>query len=755
MFTSKQIREIASRLATLAVKDSQFEVASNISSDDYITIIQDGVNKRATIGQFVSEMPTAFALGNLTDVTLTSPSQGQILTYDGSKWINSTFTAGSLYGLQEVKTTTSPSANDLFYFDGYLWTNRSISDLGLAKLSDLDRYQPKDQALTSILALTGEGYLFRSAAGVWSLRTVESGGSGGGEGVTSLYALQEVNSDIPLSIAEGNLLYYHNGFWKNTTIQNLGLVTTSALATALEPYQPKTALLTQLLSGLTSAGVTALLGLSTITSGTGYAKRNSNGSWTLDTPSGGGDDPTPSGGAEWLRELSDVNPSLSPSEGDVFYYRNIGNSTYAWTSVPLSSLITKNYITELIGDGAYQPLSSILSSISALGNGTGILVKTGASTIGLIPQLFDVVSYGNNKYYVKLKDEYDGFVSRGFISAYGLSAGAVEGATELTGLSDVVDSFANLQSGDVLYYNGSEWTNAHVGDIGTGGTVPENLLQLASLSGSGIVYKYGDSFSLQSIPTTLDGLTDVLITNGDTGDVLYYNGTSWVNSNFGSLAAEASFFEEYELPGGQLAVRLKPAYQGLFSDGFISAYGLSGTSSTDGEISLYDLAEVNITPSSGTPSVPAADDVLCFDGTTRKWTNKSASQIGIGSSGNLAITNLSWTNGTTNGPILSISQGNSVNLEAAIPVATSAVSGAVSTTTQSFAGEKTFTGGATVNGVLTIPYANNTSAKIKIGNTSGVEGTDYATIEWDDTNKAIKINGSIYATKAVSAYGIS
>jgi hypothetical protein len=152
--------------------------------------------------------------------------------------------------------------------------------------------------------------------------------------------------------------------------------------------------------------------------------------------------------------------------------------------------------------------------------------------------------------------------------------------------------------------------------------------------------------------------------------------------------------------------------------------------------------------------VPAADDVLCFDGTTRKWTNKSASQIGIGSSGNLAITNLSWTNGTTNGPILSISQGNSVNLEAAIPVATSAVSGAVSTTTQSFAGEKTFTGGATVNGVLTIPYANNTSAKIKIGNTSGVEGTDYATIEWDDTNKAIKINGSMYATQEVSAFGI-
>lgn len=752
MFTSKQIREIASRLATLAVKDSQFEPASKISSDDYIAIIQDGVNKRATIGQFVSEMPTAFALGNLTDVTLTSPAQGNILMYDGSGWVNAAFSAGSLYGLQEVKSTTSPTSNDLFYFDGYQWTNKSISGLGLATTSDLNDYQQKTPALTSILALTGEGYLFRSAAGVWSLRTIEGGG---GEGVTSLYALTEVNSSIPSTVAEGDLLYYHNGLWTNSTAQNLGLVTTATLAAALEPYQPKTAVLTQLLSGLTSTGASTLLALSTITSGTGYAKRNANGSWTLDNPGGGGDEPTPSGGAEWLKELSDVNPSLSPSEGDLFYYRNIGNNVYAWTSVPLSSLITRSYITGLIGDGTYQPLSSILSSISSLGNGTGILAKTDANTISLIPQLFDVVSYGNNKYYVKLKSAYDGFVSDGFISAYGLSAGSSAGATELTGLSDVVNTFTNLQSGDVLYYNGTKWTNMYVGDIGAGGSIPASISQLASLSGSGLVYKNGDTFSLQSIPTTLGGLTDVSLANETLGDVLYYNGSGWVNNSFATLAAAASYFEEYTLPNGQKAIKLKAAYQGIISDGFISAYGLSGTSATDGAISLYDLAEVNINPSSGTPSVPAADDILCFDGTSRRWTNKSISQLGIGASSNVELTSLSWTDGTTAGPTLGISQGNTLHLEADIPVASVTVSGAVNTIAQSFSGEKTFTNGATVNGVLTIPYANNTSAKIKIGNASGIEGTDYATIEWDNQNQAIKINGSIYATKAVSAYGIS
>ena len=49
-------------------------------------------------------------------------------------------------------------------------------------------------------------------------------------------------------------------------------------------------------------------------------------------------------------------------------------------------------------------------------------------------------------------------------------------------------------------------------------------------------------------------------------------------------------------------------------------------------------------------------------------------------------TNMSWTAGTTSGPICNSSTGS----DSAIPVASASASGAVNTTTQTFAGAKTF-----------------------------------------------------------------
>lgn len=45
-FTKAQINEIARQIATVSVKDTDFESASRLSSDDYVAIVQDGVNKK-------------------------------------------------------------------------------------------------------------------------------------------------------------------------------------------------------------------------------------------------------------------------------------------------------------------------------------------------------------------------------------------------------------------------------------------------------------------------------------------------------------------------------------------------------------------------------------------------------------------------------------------------------------------------------------------------------------------------------------
>lgn len=54
MFTREQIHEISKRLSELGIKDTDMEETDKISSDDIIAIVQDGVNKKASIGKVLS-----------------------------------------------------------------------------------------------------------------------------------------------------------------------------------------------------------------------------------------------------------------------------------------------------------------------------------------------------------------------------------------------------------------------------------------------------------------------------------------------------------------------------------------------------------------------------------------------------------------------------------------------------------------------------------------------------------------------------
>jgi len=65
----------------------------------------------------------AAALGvtDLIDATVAAPASGQVLTWDGTMWINQTAAAGgasAIDGLTDVDTsTTAPAANDFLKWD--------------------------------------------------------------------------------------------------------------------------------------------------------------------------------------------------------------------------------------------------------------------------------------------------------------------------------------------------------------------------------------------------------------------------------------------------------------------------------------------------------------------------------------------------------------------------------------------------------------------------------------------------------------
>lgn len=76
---------------------------------------------------------------------------------------------------------------------------------------------------------------------------------------------------------------------------------------------------------------------------------------------------------------------------------------------------------------------------------------------------------------------------------------------------------------------------------------------------------------------------------------------------------------------------------------------------------------------------------------------------------NTAHTTFAWTNGTTAGPTGTLSGNHTAVAFPAIPSASASISGIVTTSTQTFAGDKTFNGGVTINNTLTIGLQNYSS----------------------------------------------
>src|SRR5690606_31966573 len=67
------------------------------------------------------------ALDDLTDVTISNPTDDQYLRYDGSGWVNETVsTAASLDDLTDV-TITNPTDDQFLRHDGSGWVNEAVS----------------------------------------------------------------------------------------------------------------------------------------------------------------------------------------------------------------------------------------------------------------------------------------------------------------------------------------------------------------------------------------------------------------------------------------------------------------------------------------------------------------------------------------------------------------------------------------------------------------------------------------------------
>jgi hypothetical protein len=108
------------------------DIIQVITSTDVIEVTgPDKIVEVATVGPQGPQGPAgpagATTLDGLTDVTITTPSNGQALVYNGSIWVNQTVsTVGTLNDLTDV-TITTPAAAQVLRYNGSQWVNGSVA----------------------------------------------------------------------------------------------------------------------------------------------------------------------------------------------------------------------------------------------------------------------------------------------------------------------------------------------------------------------------------------------------------------------------------------------------------------------------------------------------------------------------------------------------------------------------------------------------------------------------------------------------
>lgn len=152
--------------------------------------------------------PHSTTVANLTDTTITSAANGDVLSYDGSKWINTPSTSSSLSGLSDTAITT-PADGDVLVYD-------SVS----TKWENSDQLSTLDSTVTTHVGSTSNPH----STSVSNLTDTSLSGLNAGDvlvydGVSEwnnqLNELSNIVDTGIISPANGDALVYDGNLWIN------------------------------------------------------------------------------------------------------------------------------------------------------------------------------------------------------------------------------------------------------------------------------------------------------------------------------------------------------------------------------------------------------------------------------------------------------------------------------------------------------------------------------------------------------------
>ena len=445
----------------------------------------------------------------LTDVVISTPSTNQFLRYDGTSWVNQSFTpvtsitAGTGLSGGTITTTgtialdanldlltdvviTTPTTDQFLRYDGTSWVNQSFTPV------------------TSITAGTGL-----------------SGGTITSTGTISLNANLDDLNDVVISTPSTNqFLRYDGTSWVNQTVTlNSGTVTQINTGTGLlggPITSTGTIYLSANLNSLTDCVITTPTN-NQIVRYNGATNRWNNVALTL--ASGIVSDvvvTTPStnqflryNGTQWVNQSFTPVTSITAGTG-----LSGGTITTTGTIALDAGLNDLNDVT--IGAGPFQ------GQVLTYGSG-GQWINDQIGLGGLT--FFDVAvagpTNGSILSYTTFSNKWINTIPSGLVNRdvnIWNGTGWVNGRVRMSDLGGDANVNPNPASGQFLRYNGTQWVN-------------ETFTPVTSITaGTGLSGGTITSTGTISLNANLDDLNDVVITTPTNNQILRYNGTNWVNS---------------------------------------------------------------------------------------------------------------------------------------------------------------------------------------------------------------------------------
>ncbi|MGA0206466.1 MAG: beta strand repeat-containing protein, partial [Ilumatobacteraceae bacterium] len=460
------------------------KLASQIESGDNISLFTNDAGYLTDI--------TGESIADLSDVTITTAINGQVLSYNGSAWVNSAASAGSLAGLSDT-TITAPADGEYLRYNGSSWVDAALSvvddtspQLGGALDTNGNAITSASNADVSINP-NGTGNISIGADLVPDADATHTIGSEDNRYITTHSDLNgavrfKAKNDEGAAITAGQALYI-KGLAGDGTTPTVGLADANdaskmpafglAFAGANDQAEVQ----------VVSFGNLGGLNTSTFSVGDTLYISTTAGALTATKPTGE------------TSQLQNIGRVVRSNNGDGII--NVGGAG--------RSAATPNLDQDKIflGNASNQSVSTALSAIglSKFNNDAGYLTGITGESIG------------------DLSDVTITTATNGQVLSYNGSAwvNAAASANSLAGLSDVTITAAS--TGEVLRYNGSVWVDATLAYSDLSGT-PTNVSTFTNDAG------YLTGITGESI----GDLSDVTITSASTGEVLRYNGSAWVDA---------------------------------------------------------------------------------------------------------------------------------------------------------------------------------------------------------------------------------